>query len=116
MILITPDEGPTGLTSSIDAMREQLSDMRLELQAIYKRIKSGELGEIGTLSRDTGEIRRWLRIALEAEIQLEKRNKTKKGIAYDYAIDFDAARASVRSRMDRIAGRGGTAEISAESE
>ena len=102
MTLITPDDGPTGLSTSISALERQLADMRIELEVIYERIKAGDFGEIKNATRATTEIRQWLRIALEAEAQLERRKKHEKGIAYDYAIDFDAARAAVCGRLDRL--------------
>jgi len=102
MILITPDEGPSGLASSICAVERQLADMRTELEDIYERIKAGELGALKDATRTTEEIRRWLKIALEVEVQLEKRKSGENGIARDFAIDFSAARDSVRGRLDRL--------------
>jgi len=102
MILITPDEGPTGLTTSISSLERQLADMRAELEVIYERIKSGDFGELKNATRATTEIRQWLKIALEAEVQLARRNKREKGIAHDFALDFDAARAAIGSRLDRL--------------
>ncbi|GAB4286825.1 MAG: hypothetical protein Kow0058_06410 [Roseovarius sp.] len=102
MILITPDEGPSGLSSSIRALERQLADMRAELEDIYVRIKDGDLGALKDATRATEEIRKWLKIALEAEVQLEKRKSREKGIAHDFAIDFAAARDSIRCRLDRL--------------
>lgn len=107
MILITPDEEPTGLASSIGAVETQLADMRAEMEEIYDRIKRGDLGALKDATKATEEIRKWLKIALEAEVQLEKRKSRDGGIARDFAIDFDAARAAVRGRLDRLRGAGG---------
>lgn len=102
MILIKPDNSPTGLTTSIDALQRQLADLRDEIDALYSRIKAGEFGEIKQAARVTSELRHWLKIAFEAEVQLETRNKRAKGIAYDYAIHFDNAKAAVCGRLDRL--------------
>lgn len=102
MILIKPDEGPSGLTASICLLERQLADMRAEMEAIYERIKDGDLGEIKNATRVTSEIRQWMKIALEAEVQLEKRKSNQKGIVRGFAIDFEAARDSIRSRLDRL--------------
>lgn len=102
MTLITPDEGPTGLGTSISALQRQLADMKAELQVIYERIKDGDFEELKNASRATTEIRQWLKIAMEAEVQLEQRSKKERGIAYDYAIDFSEARASVCRQLDRL--------------
>lgn len=102
MVLITPDEGPTGLTTSINALERQLADMKEDLEAIYVRIRAGELDELQNANRATAEIRQWLKIAIEAEVQLEKRRKQDKGIVHDYAFDFDDARTRIGCRLDRL--------------
>jgi hypothetical protein len=103
MILIEPDNSPTGLTASIDVLQRQLADLRDDLDALLTRIKEGEFGEIKQAARITSELRQWLKIAFEAEVQIETRNKRAKGIAYDYAIDLDNARAAVCRRLDSLA-------------
>lgn len=102
MTLITPDEGPTGLSTSITSLERQLADMRQDLEALYLKIRAGDLDELKNATKATAEIRQWLKIAIEAEATLEKRNKQQKGIVYDYALDFDAARDSVGCRLDRL--------------
>jgi hypothetical protein len=102
MVLITPDEGPTGLSTSIDALEQQLADMREELQALYLRIRAGDLDELKNATKATGEIRQWLKIAIEAEAQLEKRRREERGIVHGYAIDFDSARDQIGGRLDRL--------------
>ena len=102
MTLITPDTGPTGLTTSITALERQLADMREELEARYEKIRSGDLSELKDARAAVAEIRQWLKIAIEAEAQLEKRNKQKHGIVHDYALDFEDARASIGCRLDRL--------------
>lgn len=103
MVLITPEQGPSGLTSAINALEEQLADMRGELEALYRRIRAGELDELKNATRATAEIRQWLKIAIEMEAQLEKRRQHERGIVHGYAIDFAAARFEIRCRMDRLA-------------
>jgi len=103
MILIEPDNSPTGLTASLDVLQRQLADLRDDLDALIERIKGGEFGEIRQASRVTSDLRHWLKIAFEAEVQIATRNKRSKGIAYDYALDFDQARAELRSRLDKLA-------------
>jgi len=102
MVLITPDEGPTGLTTSINALERQLADMREELEELYLRIKAGDLTELKNATKATGEIRQWLKIAIEAETQLARRTKEERGIVHGYALDFDAARTQIGCRLDRL--------------
>ena len=68
MVLITPEEEPSGLTTSIDALERQLADMRGDLQVLYLKIRDGDLGELKNATRATAEIRQWLKIAIEAEM------------------------------------------------
>jgi len=103
MILITADEGPAGLATSIGLLERQLADLRAEMEVIYERIKGGELEQIRNASRITGEIRQWLKIALEAEVQLEKHKSKEEGVGREFAIDFDAARSAIRGQLDRLA-------------
>jgi hypothetical protein len=102
MVLITPDERPTGLTTSIDSLERQLSDMRGELLKLYDRIQSGDVEDLKNATRATSEIRQWLKIAIEAEAHLEKRRKQEKGIVNDYALDLSEARVAVCGRLDRL--------------
>jgi hypothetical protein len=41
MVLITPEERPSGLTTSINALEQQLADMREELEELYLKIRAG---------------------------------------------------------------------------
>jgi hypothetical protein len=102
MVLITPDVGPTGLTTSIDALERQLADMREDLAEIYLRIRAGDLDELKNATKATAEIRQWLKIAIEAEAQLEKRRREDRGIVHGYALDFDDARHQIGCRLDRL--------------
>ena len=77
-------------------------DMRKEIEDKYQDIRAGNLGELKDVTKVTAELRQWLRIAIEVEAQLEKRNKHEKGIVHDYALDFDAARDSICCRLDRL--------------
>jgi len=102
MTLITPDEEPIGLSTSINSLERQLADMRADLEVLYGKIRAGDLDQLRNATKATAEIRQWLKIAIEAEAQLEKRNKQDKGIVHDYALDLEQARASVGCRLDRL--------------
>ena len=102
MTIITPEEGPTGLSTSITALERQLADMRDDLEEIYVKIRDGEFDKLKDATKATAEIRQWLKIAIEAEATLEKRNRDQKGIVHDYALDFEAARDSIGCSLDRL--------------
>jgi len=102
MVLITQDDRPTGLTTSIDSLERQLADMQVGLLKLYDRIQDGDLENLKNANRATAEIRQWLKIAIEAEVHLEKRRKHEKGIVNDYALDLSEARVAVCGRLDRL--------------
>jgi len=102
MVLITPDEAPTGLSTSVKSLERQLSDMRADLEALQARIRAGDVEELRNPNRAISDIRQWLRIAIETEAQIERRKKEEKGIVREYALDFDAARTAIGSRLDRL--------------
>ncbi|MEM7597402.1 MAG: hypothetical protein AAF382_06860 [Pseudomonadota bacterium] len=102
MILITPDDRPDGLTDTIASVQQQLSDMRVELDRIYTRMQSGELDELSLAGKTMVDIRQWLKIAIEAEVYLEKRRKEKEGIAHDFAVNLDEARSSIGGKLDSL--------------
>ena len=102
MILITPDDGPDGLTEIIDSVQQQLSDMRVELDRLYRKIQADELDELSSAGKQMVEIRQWLKIAIEAEVHLEKRRKEKEGIVHDYAIKLDEAKSAIGRKLEPL--------------
>ncbi len=112
MEIITLDEEPSGLSTSITLLEQQLADMREDLAVLYLKIRAGEFDELKNATRATAEIRQWLKIAIEAEATLEKRNKQSKGIVHDYALDLDAARLSIGGRLDRLRRAGDASSLS----
>lgn len=102
MTLITQDRTPSGVTLSIDGLEQQLSTMRVELEAMYALIKQGKYGDLKNARKATSEIRQWLKIAIEAEAQLAKRKNEELGIAHGYALDLEEARENVGCRLARL--------------
>ncbi|MEL7253792.1 MAG: hypothetical protein AAFZ04_14925 [Pseudomonadota bacterium] len=102
MILITPDDRPDGLADTIASVQQQLTDMRAELDHLYNRIQAGELNEISNAAKTISDIRQWLKIAIDVEVQLEKREKEKQGIIHDFAIDLSEARSEIGGKLDSI--------------
>ncbi|MEQ8876927.1 MAG: hypothetical protein RIC49_11020 [Phycisphaerales bacterium] len=102
MILITRDDGPSGLAASVGLIERQMAEMRAELEVIHARIRDGELSGIADAARVTADIRHWLKLALEAEVQIAKFTEKDKGSARDYALDFSEARESIRGRLARL--------------
>lgn len=102
MSLITPEEGPSGLSATVTTLERQLRGMCEDLEALSQKVRSEDFDGIKTQSRILGDIRQWLKMAIEAETQLEQRKKKERGIVNGYALDMDAARDSIGCRLDRL--------------
>ena len=90
------------LTTSVVKLQRQLCDMTLELETLQQKLRAGRPDVLGNSSRLISDIRQWLKIALEAEADLEKRKRNEaRGAAHD-TLDLEAARLSTSSRLDRL--------------
>lgn len=102
MTLITPDEGPDGLNVSVTILERQLNGIIADLEVLQGKLRAEEIDAVKDSTRMMSDIRNWIRLAIEAEMKLEQRNKKEKGIVHAYALDMDAARDSVGCRLDRL--------------
>ena len=103
MSLITPEEGPSALSATVTTLERQLRGMCEDLEALSEMVRARATSTISkTSSRILGDIRQWLKMAIEAETQLEQRKKKEQGIVNGYALDMDAARDSIGCRLDRL--------------
>ncbi|WP_319823457.1 hypothetical protein [Thalassovita sp.] len=100
--MITTDNGDFPLGDSLNEIRDQLEALRAEMTAIQARLKDGEIEAVKDGQKTVTEIRHWLRIALELEMEFAKRQQKQAGIVGSYAIDFDEARDRIRCRLDRL--------------
>jgi len=83
-------------------LERQLRGMCEDLEALSDRVRAEDFEDIKNRSRILGDIRAWLKLAIEAETQLEQRKKKEQGIVNGYALDMDAARDSIGCRLDRL--------------
>ncbi|MFX0542408.1 hypothetical protein ACEWPM_011825 [Roseovarius sp. S4756] len=102
MSLITPEEGQSALSATVTTLERQLRGMCEDLEALSDRVRAEDFEDIKNRSRILGDIRQWLKLAIEAETQLEQRKKKEQGIVNGYALDMDAARDSIGCRLDRL--------------
>lgn len=102
MTLITTDTSAFPLNENLEAIQEQLEALRAEMAAMQARLKDGDIAAVKDGQKTVTEIRHWLRIAMELEMDLAKRQQKQAGIVGSYAIDFDAARDRIRCRLDRL--------------
>lgn|SRR5690554_2234355 len=102
MSLITPEEGSSALSATVTTLERQLRGMCEDLEALANSVRAEDFEDAKNRSRILSDIRQWLKMAIEAETQLEQRNKREQGIVNGYALDMDAARYSIGCRLDRL--------------
>lgn len=105
MTTMNPEIGSSPLARAIQAVEAQLLGMTTELLSLQERVRSGEFEALKDSVKLTGEIRHWLKMALETEQRCEDRRKEQLGIVNDYAIDFERARFEIGCRLDRLRNR-----------
>ena len=102
MTLITPEDETTRYEAVLESCTQQISDIALELEDLMKQVRAGE--EIG--KRDfTGrlkDMRDWLKVARDTEVQLAAAQRKDKAIAGDYGLDLERARTEIGCRLARI--------------
>lgn len=112
MSLITPDDENGGPDEDLSRARQHL---RRAIGVFQDMTREVELGNI----RPEAETAKMIRALSNATQTLynEKQKidgslKKQSGIAYQYAIDFDAARREIRRRMALLRGAGSGGDIS----
>ncbi|MFX0545878.1 hypothetical protein ACEWPL_010070 [Roseovarius sp. S1116L3] len=90
------------MSATVTTLERQLRGMCEDLEALSDRVRAEDFEDIKNRSRILGDIRQWLKLAIEAETQLEQRKKKEQGIVNGYALDMDAARDSIGCRLDRL--------------
>jgi hypothetical protein len=110
MTIITPFD-KTGATEEVTSEAYQLYALATEVltQIIGELQATGEAKSAKEISVYTKEHREALRLVMTERANVEKLRKLESGIAYDYALDFDAARDEIGRRLARLrdAGTGG---------
>ncbi|MDF1801563.1 hypothetical protein [Thalassovita sp.] len=102
MTLITTDDSAFPLGESLNDIKSQLEALRAELAAVQARLKDGDVTAVKDGHKTIQEIRGWLRISIDLEMEFAKRQQKQAGIVGSYAIDFDEARDRIRCRLDRL--------------
>ena len=102
MGLITTEDGPADLSISINALIRQLKEMQRALEDGQMNVRSGQIRGLRNTQKILSDVKLWLRIALEAEAQLEKRSKQDCGFDDANAVNLADARVEIGGRLDRI--------------
>lgn len=102
MTLIMTDDSAFPLGESLSEIRTQLEALKAEMAAMQARLRDGEVEAIKDGQKTITEIRQWLRVAIDLEMDFAKRQQKQAGIVGSHALDFDAARDRIRCRLDRL--------------
>ena len=92
----------TRLRETIETIEKQVSDITRDLKAVQGRLRAGETEAVKDATRMCGEIRTWIRFAMEMEAKLDDGRQRRGPEPAGGDIDLDAARASIRCRLDRL--------------
>lgn len=69
------------------------------LSEMLQKLDQGDFGDAGDVKRIVAQLEKASEMSLAARIKLDERNKKHRGVAHDFAIDFDAARAEIGRRL-----------------
>lgn len=94
--------------SQVDQAMGLLGEVVAEISTAMSRMKRGEFDDVKDAVRSYRDLRTALQIVFEERTRIAKLDKQETGIAYDYALDLDAARAEIGRRLAclRLAGDG----------
>ncbi|WP_196941943.1 hypothetical protein [Pseudooceanicola algae] len=93
----------TRLRDTIETIERQVLDITDDLKALQGRLRAGESDAVKETAKMCGEIRYWIRFAMEMEAKLDE-GRQRRGArpAGGEDLDLDAARTSIRCRLDRL--------------
>ncbi len=92
--------------SLISGTEELYREIAGEVLAALGKIRSGEWDAKG-LTSTVRDMRAFLQLVLEERVKVAKLAKQDAGIAYDYALDFEAARSEIGRRLACLRDAGG---------
>ncbi|SPH17616.1 hypothetical protein DEA8626_01140 [Defluviimonas aquaemixtae] len=101
-------EGPKD-QSMVDQAVGLLGALIAEIDAAMERLKRNQFDELKEATRSCRDLRQALLMVFEERAKVAKLDKLEAGVAYDYALDLDAARDEIGRRLARLrdAGDGG---------
>ena len=73
-----------------------------EINAAMDRMKQNQFDELKDAMRSCRDLRQALLMVFEERAKVAKLDKLEAGIAYDYALDLDAARDEIGRRLARL--------------
>ena len=102
MTTIMSNREDNRLRETIETIERQVLDITEDLKALQGRVRAGETDAVRDAAKMCGEIRYWIRFAMEMEAKLDEGRQRRATGPAGGDIDLDAARASIRCRLDRL--------------
>ncbi|WP_372884807.1 hypothetical protein [Shimia sp.] len=106
---MTEFEPPTGegpLDRDLAEVRKLLRGVRGALSALRDRLERDQGGAVAGTGKALSELRQLIRTAIDTEKSFEQRQKDRQGIAEDYRLDLEQARATIGERLARLRAAG----------
>lgn len=94
--------GETSLDPEVAEVRKLLWGVRDVLSSLRDRLENEDIAATGETGKVLSELRHLIRTAIDTEKRFDERQKEKDGIANDYRLDLDDARATIGSRLARL--------------
>jgi hypothetical protein len=105
MTLITLEQRIQMEKNTLDALYEEVAELREEVKIYRKRIKDAYDEDTDCKAPDVTCLTKLVRNCLDVEKNLAKCQYEQAGIGpCGYALDLDAARASIGRKLDRLRG------------
>ena len=103
MTNVTSEREDTRLRTTIETIERQVLDITQDLKALQDRVRAGEVEAVSDATAMCGEIRFWVRFAMEMEAKLDEgRQRNGAPTSGGGDIDLAAARTSMGCRLDRL--------------
>ena len=105
MTLITIEPRIQREENTLDGLYDEIAELREEVKTYKKRIKDANGDDTNPKAPDVSCLTKLVRSCLDVEKNIAKCQQDQAGIgACGYALDLDAARASIGRKLDRLRG------------
>ncbi|MEY8828053.1 hypothetical protein AB9K34_06510 [Sedimentitalea sp. XS_ASV28] len=103
MTLITPEERISRSADILRSLEESILSLRKRAEDLRLQLEAGEDANLVAGSKDLLEAEKLISSCRRVEMSLDEHYRKKAGIAQGgYALDLDAARSEIGSRLARI--------------
>ncbi|MBO9408042.1 hypothetical protein J7399_11430 [Shimia sp. R9_1] len=108
--------GACTLDPELGVLRKTLSDLNQDLLRVHNALRAEDWAQFDEATQVYGHLRQCIRLALLMEADFEERDAKQGHAARSSPLDLDAARTSIRCRLDRLRTCRGSGGFSGQSE